>query len=160
MLVYNPFATLHVTFYHLLPPFATFCYTGFADIVGRRVGSAKLPWNPQKSWAGSAAMFGCGSLIALGWGVSQTKWKHVGASGTTKTFNKLCMCMCMYAFWNPYFGAHGWVLKEWRMYAKAKASLLCVHSTNFFLHYRVRDALLWELLTSPSFPKNRAPRVL
>ena len=30
---------------------------GLADIVGRRLGSTNpLPWNPQKSWAGSAAM--------------------------------------------------------------------------------------------------------
>lgn len=31
---------------------------GLADIVGRRWGgSAHLPWNPAKSWPGSAAMF-------------------------------------------------------------------------------------------------------
>ena len=30
---------------------------GLADIVGRRFGSAKLPHNGNKSWAGSAAMF-------------------------------------------------------------------------------------------------------
>ena len=31
---------------------------GLADIVGRRWGSsARLPWNPAKSWPGSAAMF-------------------------------------------------------------------------------------------------------
>ena len=31
---------------------------GLADIVGRRWGaSARLPWNPAKSWAGSVAMF-------------------------------------------------------------------------------------------------------
>ena len=29
---------------------------GFADLVGRRYGSAKLPHNPRKSWAGSLAM--------------------------------------------------------------------------------------------------------
>lgn len=28
---------------------------GAADLVGRRFGAAKLPWSPQKSWAGSAA---------------------------------------------------------------------------------------------------------
>lgn len=31
---------------------------GLADIVGRRFGKGNpLPWNPEKSWAGSAAMF-------------------------------------------------------------------------------------------------------
>jgi phytol kinase len=31
---------------------------GLADIIGRRFGSSNpLPWNPRKSWAGSAAMF-------------------------------------------------------------------------------------------------------
>jgi len=35
---------------------------GLADIVGRRWGTRKLPLNPQKSWAGSGAMF-VGSVI-------------------------------------------------------------------------------------------------
>lgn len=39
---------------------------GFADIVGRRFGAHKLPWNPRKSWAGSAAMFAFGFPVALG----------------------------------------------------------------------------------------------
>ncbi|CAI7863538.1 unnamed protein product [Closterium sp. NIES-54] len=38
---------------------------GMADIVGRRVGSAKLPWNSRKSWAGSVAMLLCGSLFSI-----------------------------------------------------------------------------------------------
>lgn len=35
---------------------------GLADIVGRRFGSVKLPYNKNKSWAGSVAML-AGSLI-------------------------------------------------------------------------------------------------
>ncbi|CAI5997419.1 unnamed protein product [Closterium sp. NIES-64] len=38
---------------------------GIADIVGRRVGSAKLPWNDEKSWAGSMAMLLFGYGLAL-----------------------------------------------------------------------------------------------
>ncbi|CAI7834065.1 unnamed protein product [Closterium sp. NIES-54] len=38
---------------------------GVADIVGRRCGSWKLPWNEQKSWAGSAAMLLCGFFLSL-----------------------------------------------------------------------------------------------
>lgn len=38
---------------------------GLADIFGRRYGHAKLPFNPQKSWAGSAAMFLGGFAFAL-----------------------------------------------------------------------------------------------
>jgi phytol kinase len=38
---------------------------GLADIVGRRYGHAKLPFNPQKSWAGSAAMFLGGFVFAF-----------------------------------------------------------------------------------------------
>ena len=30
---------------------------GLADIVGRKFGAAKLPFNKSKSWAGSLAMF-------------------------------------------------------------------------------------------------------
>ena len=35
---------------------------GFADIVGRRWGTVKLPFSPNKSWAGSAGMF-VGSFV-------------------------------------------------------------------------------------------------
>lgn len=40
---------------------------GLADIVGRQFGSSNpLPWNPQKSWAGSLAMlFGGSAMSAL-----------------------------------------------------------------------------------------------
>jgi len=41
---------------------------GLADIVGRRWGRHKLPLNPEKSWAGSMAMFGAsvlGGWVAL-----------------------------------------------------------------------------------------------
>jgi phytol kinase len=40
---------------------------GLADIVGRRFGVHKLPLNPEKSWAGSAAMFG--GSFAFAWGM-------------------------------------------------------------------------------------------
>ena len=39
---------------------------GLADIIGRRWGKAKLPFNARKSWAGSAAMFLGGWVFALG----------------------------------------------------------------------------------------------
>lgn len=38
---------------------------GMADIVGRRFGKVKLPWNKAKSWAGSAGMFFGGWLTSL-----------------------------------------------------------------------------------------------
>jgi phytol kinase len=39
---------------------------GLADIIGRRYGSGKLPWNQQKSWAGSLAMLLGGFIFATG----------------------------------------------------------------------------------------------
>jgi len=39
---------------------------GLADIVGRRWGKHKIPWNPGKSWLGSIGMFFGGWLISLG----------------------------------------------------------------------------------------------
>ncbi|XP_024397263.1 probable phytol kinase 1, chloroplastic [Physcomitrium patens] len=39
---------------------------GIADIVGRRFGSSKLPYNSGKSWAGSIAMFLFGFLVSYG----------------------------------------------------------------------------------------------
>ena len=38
---------------------------GLADIVGRRWGRARLPFNPSKSWAGSLGMFAGGFVFAL-----------------------------------------------------------------------------------------------
>lgn len=39
---------------------------GFADMVGRRLGTVKLPFNTNKSYAGSLAMFIAGGLMSLG----------------------------------------------------------------------------------------------
>jgi len=39
---------------------------GLADVVGRRWGKIKLPFNDRKSWSGSAAMFLGGWVFALG----------------------------------------------------------------------------------------------
>jgi phytol kinase len=38
---------------------------GIADIVGRRVVSAKLPWSPQKSMAGTLSVFAGGWLMTV-----------------------------------------------------------------------------------------------
>lgn len=38
---------------------------GLADLVGRRFGRRRLRHNPEKSWAGSAAMFAGGFVLAL-----------------------------------------------------------------------------------------------
>ncbi|XP_050386620.1 phytol kinase 1, chloroplastic [Argentina anserina] len=39
---------------------------GIADIMGRKFGSIKIPYNQNKSWAGSISMFVFGSLVSLG----------------------------------------------------------------------------------------------
>ncbi|KAL3699075.1 hypothetical protein R1sor_017097 [Riccia sorocarpa] len=39
---------------------------GIADIMGRKFGSKKLPYNPDKSWAGSVAMLIFGFLVSFG----------------------------------------------------------------------------------------------
>jgi dolichol kinase len=38
---------------------------GFSNLLGRRWGLKKLPWNSQKSWVGSFAFLICGGLMAL-----------------------------------------------------------------------------------------------
>ncbi|XP_029128452.1 probable phytol kinase 1, chloroplastic isoform X3 [Cajanus cajan] len=40
---------------------------GIADIIGRRYGHTKIPYNEKKSWAGSISMFGFGFLVSIGW---------------------------------------------------------------------------------------------
>ncbi|CAL0299789.1 unnamed protein product [Lupinus luteus] len=39
---------------------------GIADIIGRRYGSIKIPYNDKKSWAGSISMLVIGFLVSLG----------------------------------------------------------------------------------------------
>jgi phytol kinase len=39
---------------------------GLADILGRKFGKARLPWNSEKSWAGSQGMFLGGWLFTAG----------------------------------------------------------------------------------------------
>ncbi|KFK24895.1 hypothetical protein AALP_AA8G038700 [Arabis alpina] len=39
---------------------------GIADIMGRKFGSVKIPYNPRKSWAGSISMFIFGFFISIG----------------------------------------------------------------------------------------------
>ncbi|GAB2286920.1 hypothetical protein Dimus_021308 [Dionaea muscipula] len=56
---------------------------GVADIVGRRFGVAKIPYNQKKSWVGSISMFAFGTLVSLGMlyyfsalGYFQLDWHH------------------------------------------------------------------------------------
>ncbi len=39
---------------------------GLADVIGRRFGKSRLPWNAGKSWLGSLGMFFGGWLFSLG----------------------------------------------------------------------------------------------
>lgn len=39
---------------------------GLADIIGRRFGKSRLPWNPAKSWEGSFGMLAGGWLFSAG----------------------------------------------------------------------------------------------
>ena len=38
---------------------------GLADILGRRLGHSRLPWNKEKSWAGSFGMFAGGWFFSI-----------------------------------------------------------------------------------------------
>ncbi|MBA0575723.1 hypothetical protein Golob_027561, partial [Gossypium lobatum] len=39
---------------------------GVADIIGRKYGSSKIPYNQSKSWVGSISMFVSGFIISIG----------------------------------------------------------------------------------------------
>ncbi len=52
---------------------------GLADVVGRRLGQGNpLPWNPAKSWAGSAAML-LGEALPLLWSCMAST-HHMGST--------------------------------------------------------------------------------
>jgi farnesol kinase len=44
---------------------STLFLSGVADIFGRRFGHVKLPHNPEKSYAGSIAMFLAGFIASV-----------------------------------------------------------------------------------------------
>lgn len=44
-----------------------YVFVGIADIMGRKFGSAKIPYYPRKSWAGSISMFIFGFFISIGY---------------------------------------------------------------------------------------------
>lgn len=46
--------------------FSTSLFIGVADIMGRKFGSIKIPYNQKKSWAGSISMFLFGFVISIG----------------------------------------------------------------------------------------------
>jgi phytol kinase len=53
---------------------------GLADIIGRRFGQLNpLPWNPEKSWAGTSAMFagGLGMALLLLWYFSALGYQNL-----------------------------------------------------------------------------------
>ncbi|CAL4912041.1 unnamed protein product [Urochloa decumbens] len=63
---------------------------GVADIVGRRLGQVKLPHNPEKSYAGSTAMFMAGFIASVLYmcyfnvfGFVEKSWTMVSAFGVT-----------------------------------------------------------------------------
>jgi phytol kinase len=59
---------------------------GLADIAGRRLGRARLPINPNKTWAGSAAMFVGGLAFGLAFLLLFNAWGYFEpalASGRT-----------------------------------------------------------------------------
>lgn len=49
---------------------------GVADLFGRRWGRWRLPWNPDKSWAGSLAFFACSLLVALAYSALFMHWGY------------------------------------------------------------------------------------
>eukprot|EP00252_Welwitschia_mirabilis_P020069 TRINITY_DN482_c0_g1_i3.p1 TRINITY_DN482_c0_g1~~TRINITY_DN482_c0_g1_i3.p1 ORF type:complete len:102 (-),score=15.36 TRINITY_DN482_c0_g1_i3:198-503(-) len=70
-----------------------------ADIMGRKFGQNKLPYNSDKSWAGSLSMFVFGFLISLGilcyfsvLGFLDLEWKstvtNVAIIAMTSTFTE------------------------------------------------------------------------
>jgi phytol kinase len=65
---------------------------GFADVIGRRWGSAKLPWSPGKSWVGTAAMFFGSLTIALSMSLAFRAW---GYFGPTPAFHEIVVAVLL-----------------------------------------------------------------
>jgi phytol kinase len=66
---------------------------GFADILGRRYGRSRLPWNKEKSWIGSLGMFIGGWVFSIGI-VGIYIWLDVISSG----FGSVLMVVTLIAF--------------------------------------------------------------
>jgi phytol kinase len=69
---------------------------GLADIVGRRLGHARLPWNRNKSWAGSAAMFVGGFAMSMAF-ISMYTQLGFFSCGSYNDMAVAAACICLVA---------------------------------------------------------------
>ncbi len=58
---------------------------GLADVVGRRWGTVKLPFSPQKSWVGSAAMFFGSGVFGGGYLALFSQWGYFQLPGSLES---------------------------------------------------------------------------
>uniref|UniRef100_M8AWB6 Putative phytol kinase 2, chloroplastic n=1 Tax=Aegilops tauschii TaxID=37682 RepID=M8AWB6_AEGTA len=119
---------------------------GVADIVGRRLGKEKLPYNPKKSYAGSIAMAIAGFLASIGcmhyfhtFGFIEESWKEKLPYNPKKSYaGSIAMAIagflasigCMH-----YFHTFGFIEESWRMtfgfpVVSVAASLVQSHPNN------------------------------
>lgn len=61
----SPQDLLHMFSLRIVQALIMYHVLGIADIIGRRFGGIKIPYNPCKSWAGSVSMFLFGFLISV-----------------------------------------------------------------------------------------------
>lgn len=66
---------------------------GMADILGRRFGAVKLPWNNHKSWIGSLSMLISGWVTAI-----LLIWIFLLAGAFQGTINDYTLPLCLIAF--------------------------------------------------------------
>lgn len=78
---------------------------GAADLIGRKYGSVKLPWNRQKSWAGSLAMLICKSpdlsvlqSIIMSCSGGSRHFRAFNVQNTLRFINWLCCVLLLYCF--------------------------------------------------------------
>eukprot|EP00241_Pyramimonas_parkeae_P021860 CAMPEP_0114318674 /NCGR_PEP_ID=MMETSP0059-20121206/24785_1 /TAXON_ID=36894 /ORGANISM="Pyramimonas parkeae, Strain CCMP726" /LENGTH=242 /DNA_ID=CAMNT_0001445533 /DNA_START=490 /DNA_END=1215 /DNA_ORIENTATION=- len=82
---------------------------GFADIFGRRYGKARLPWNRNKSLAGSAAMFVFGYLFSQRGCGDDDVLQHVDTFGHA---THLCFDQAVCGFHSGHTGGVAAVLRH------------------------------------------------
>ncbi|XBI66500.1 hypothetical protein VPH35_046065 [Triticum aestivum] len=82
---------------------------GVADIVGRRLGKEKLPYNSNKSYAGSIAMVVAGFLATV-------SWLRLGNYLMRPCFHILCLIFILILFrCMHYFHTFGFIEESWHM---------------------------------------------
>lgn len=105
-----------VIYYYVISPFQlvlSYCL-GIADIVGRRFGTVKLPYNKMKSFVGTISMVIAGFVASVVYVLTEDEFKNDTTNSVCSSFvfhfsysykiMNPCIYFCRYLYYYSFFG--------------------------------------------------------